>query len=191
MKTTTIPRTCYLPRSVHGTEPVTPEGTDLEIWTWEEGDKIYGIAFAGKSNKPLWNYRFMSEKSRAERIAQLVESRRQAMAEKAARAAAKKAFKHDLKVGDVLKASWGYDQTNVDFFEVVSTTEKTVKVRPVGKSVVRSDSAADYVVPVPGDFRGGAILCRPTTYGVKIDDVRRADRWSGKPSYQTGSFAGH
>lgn len=40
-----------------------------------------------------------------------------------------KTFSHGLKVGDVLYASWGYDQTNLDFFVIVSATEKTIRIK--------------------------------------------------------------
>lgn len=38
-----------------------------------------------------------------------------------------------LKVGDIMHASWGYDMTINDFYEVVevSKTGKTVKIRPI------------------------------------------------------------
>ena len=44
----------------------------------------------------------------------------------------------DVKVGDVFVESWGYDQTNVDFVEVVSITKsgKSVRVLPIGSREV-------------------------------------------------------
>ncbi len=35
---------------------------------------------------------------------------------------------HDIKIGDVFVETWGYDQTNVDFFEVIRTMPKTVEI---------------------------------------------------------------
>ena len=35
---------------------------------------------------------------------------------------------YGLKVGDVLKMSWGYDQTNNDFFQVLEVSAKKVRV---------------------------------------------------------------
>lgn len=43
-----------------------------------------------------------------------------------------KTNKFGVKVGDIFYASWGYDQTNVDFFQVVALVGKTsVRVRGV------------------------------------------------------------
>ena len=39
--------------------------------------------------------------------------------------------KHSIKVGDVFYYSWGYDQTNIEFFQVVAVTAKTVSIREI------------------------------------------------------------
>jgi len=58
------------------------------------------------------------------------------------------------KAGDMLKMSWGYDQTNVDFFEVTRVIGKAmIEIRKVVSKVVRgAGSPAEYVVPVPGEY---------------------------------------
>lgn len=38
---------------------------------------------------------------------------------------------HDIKVGDTFVYKWGYEQTNVDFYQVVKATKKTVTVQQV------------------------------------------------------------
>lgn len=39
--------------------------------------------------------------------------------------------KHNIKPGDIFYNSWGYEQTNVDFYQVVSTTAKTITLRAI------------------------------------------------------------
>lgn len=39
--------------------------------------------------------------------------------------------KHNIKIGDIFYNSWGYDQTNIDFYQVVKTTDKTVTLRQI------------------------------------------------------------
>lgn len=39
--------------------------------------------------------------------------------------------KHDIKIGDIFYNSWGYDQTNIDFYQVISTTAKTITLRRI------------------------------------------------------------
>lgn len=54
-----------------------------------------------------------------------------------------------VSVGDFFYASWGYDQTNVDFYKVVGVTPKGVKIQ---QWTSRVDSANDYSMRVvPGD----------------------------------------
>ena len=36
-----------------------------------------------------------------------------------------------VRVGDIFEASWGYDQTNVDHYQVVGVTGKSVRIREV------------------------------------------------------------
>ena len=46
---------------------------------------------------------------------------------------------HNLKTGDHLSYSWGYDQTNIDYFIVTRTTAKSVWIVPVDSMVVESE----------------------------------------------------
>jgi hypothetical protein len=39
---------------------------------------------------------------------------------------------HNVKIGQIFSMSWGYDQTNVNYFQVVSVTAKGVYVREIG-----------------------------------------------------------
>jgi hypothetical protein len=39
--------------------------------------------------------------------------------------------KHNIKIGDIFYNSWGYEQTNIDFYQVVSTTAKTITLRAI------------------------------------------------------------
>jgi hypothetical protein len=41
------------------------------------------------------------------------------------------------KVGDILYSSWGYDQTNIEFFKVVKVSEFSVWIQEVGSKLLR------------------------------------------------------
>ena len=64
-------------------------------------------------------------------------------------------FAHGVQVGDIFQSSWGYDQTNVSFFQVISVTEKSAKVREVFPPVVAlrecGPMAEDRVYDIPGN----------------------------------------
>lgn len=57
-----------------------------------------------------------------------------------------------LKVGDILYTSWGYDQTNVDFYQVVTMTAKSAKIRQVAETVDSSTRGSDRVKARKGQF---------------------------------------
>ena len=42
-----------------------------------------------------------------------------------------KAPQHNIKVGDIFYNSWGYEQTNIDFYQVVKTTKKTITLKGI------------------------------------------------------------
>lgn len=95
--------------------------------------------------KPRFAYRFRTALQRddyvAKEIKSLVEREQRKADERKARTAG-----HTLKIGDVLSTSWGYDQTNVDFYKVVGLKGKaSVELQEVNSVEVRSDRV------IPGD----------------------------------------
>lgn len=56
--------------------------------------------------------------------------------------------KYGVKVGDVFYASWGYDETHVNFYQVVRVTTAAAEVVPVvSEAVERNGCYGDQVVP--------------------------------------------
>jgi hypothetical protein len=50
-----------------------------------------------------------------------------------------------VKVGDLFASSWGYDQTNVEFFKVVGLTKsgKSARIRQIGMTSKSNDGGSD------------------------------------------------
>lgn len=101
---------------------------------------------------------------------------------------------HGLKVGDILVSSWGYEQTNIDFYEVVKVTPKGVGIVKIEKKTIGpTDGPSIKVVPVPGTGKGGKVLTkrpRPNGY-VSITSYSSAQKWDGQPEHETGASYGH
>lgn len=72
----------------------------------------------------------------------------------------------EIRIGDVFVASWGYDQTNIDFYEVVGFTAsgKSVRVVPAPKRVVGTNGYSNTVVPVLGNPQN----LTPTTKRIQV-----------------------
>jgi len=192
-----MPRESYLPKEARGKDPIVPEGTDLAIWPYEsevaEGKKFYAIGFVAKQSKPLFHFNFRNEASRDQYIQKAIADRKVTLAFKQQRQQERREFKHEFNVGDILYSSFGYDETNIDFFEVTNILgPQMVELRGLSQKVVKSEGGTDYVVAVPGKYISSPMRKRVSPgHHVRIDNVRSASRWDGKPIYQTAPGWGH
>lgn len=194
-----MPRDFYLPAQLRGTPPtLTPEGTDLAIYSWDSEidsprygrvTRYHAVAFYGKANKPLWNYVFGTAAARQAEIEGTIEGRRKTVAYKTERAEARRTYQHGLRPGSILVTSWGYDQTNVDFYEVVEVRGKTVVVREIGSK--SAGERGDRVLPDPGRYVGPPMK-KVVGEGdnVKIEH-HYARPWTGGAEYVTAFGMGH
>lgn len=67
------------------------------------------------------------------------------------------------QVGEILYNSWGYEQTNIDFYQVTRCTAKTVWLRPIGDKPSGGGygSGMDgHKVATPNEFKGPEIMKR-------------------------------
>lgn len=102
-----------------------------------------------------------------------------------------------MKTGDVLSYSWGYDQTNVEFFEVVRATPKSAWLRPIAGSMPEGETGFMSGHSVPAQPVRPASHCSVTLKGPKkicqssFNGGREfvsmphgiAQVWDGKPCY--------
>ena len=150
---------------------------------------LVAYGYSGKRNVPDFKFRFRDEAQRERQIVKFVEGLK-AVAEAKARYKAevvKRAAENVLNVGDILYTSWGYDQTNVDFFKVikVSPTGKTVDLAEIGKNYKETGFMCGNSTPNPDKLYGIVPNKRVGAYGVKIDSVATARKYEGKPVYES------
>lgn len=93
-----------------------------------------------------------------------------------------------VKVGDIFYNSWGYDQTNIDWYQVVGLTKsgKSVKIKPIAGKIKETGFMSGTTTPKKGKFTGPAVTKRvgihngepylPSKYGW-------TSLWDGKPKY--------
>jgi hypothetical protein len=116
--------------------------------------KVYRLSTA----KLLHHYRCRDEEQRARYVESLQEEearREQAKADRAAKKkAARQSFVNPYSVGDLLYTSWGYDQTNVDFYQVVEVKPRSVKLCKVAEDVTATDWMSGTKTPRPNEFVG-------------------------------------
>jgi len=61
---------------------------------------------------------------------------------------------HGVKIGDIFYTSWGYEQTNVDFFQVIAVTAKMATVRKISENRNETDWAQGKTLPDKDSFVG-------------------------------------
>lgn len=174
-----------------GAIKIAPKAADVEFYLYTANGNPCAMCFIGSAAKPAWRYRFRSTDERDKRIISQIESCK-------ARDAAQEQYKakrnveSKLEVGHILKTSWGYDQTNVEFYQITEKKGKrTVVLRELAQvSAGESSSMSGHVLPTD-KMIGKPITCR-VKYGdsVSIEGKRylTAHLWSGQPAF-TSSWA--
>jgi hypothetical protein len=171
-------RKLYVPAAKRNIcQRIASKAGDVVAWTWADDRGRFGaVAFMGKSQKPAIFGVYRTADSRRAGLAALFESAASAAKRRDAAKAEKeqsRAKPIGLKMGDVLKSVWGYEQTNVDYYEVVGLVgSQSVSVR---KIACQSEDSEAFMqgrsVPAPGDFVGEAKTYRVSLYGNR-DSIR-------------------
>lgn len=153
------------------------------LYNDHRGNPVAAI-YRGREVKPT-AYRFGSESHRAKYITDqfkniaLSEKRR---AERKAEEIAKRNAPHSLKVGDILVCSWGWEQTNVDYYQVVALVGKnSVSLRKITGDKTYTNSMSGTVTPVADSFVGDAFTKRVkgSYNAVKMTDYSTAYKYEG------------
>lgn len=159
------------------------------------GARFYAVGFIGKAGKPAFNYSFKSAERRAEWVAQWFKSQDSAAASKASRASVKKAQRaagHQLAVGDVLRSSWGYDQTNIDYYEVTALVGKRmVEIRELAQETEETQFMQGKCVPVKGSYLGEAMRKVVSTAGDSVRIASYASAFKVEPVKVGGVAIGY
>ncbi len=137
-------------------------------------ENVYGhpcaVGYRGRAKKPAFHYRYPSDERRAERVQEWM------AAQSETKTTGRQPVIRTLSVDDVLRASWGYDQTNIDYFKVTGLIGDTmVELVPIGKHSDGGGMTGD-CVPDPSSVTGEPIRRKAKGDSVKIDDVRYASK---------------
>ena len=63
-------------------------------------------------------------------------------------------FRRSLRVGDILYSSWGWEQTNIDFYQVVAIRGSAVDLRKLDQRTTEDGYMCGTTVPLPDVFKG-------------------------------------
>lgn len=90
---------------------------------------------------------------------------------------------HHLQVGQILSSSWGYEQTNVNFYQIVEIRGKCkIILREINKVRDFQGSMHGTCVPVKDQFIGEEFARMADKYkSVRITQCQIATLWNGFP----------
>lgn len=122
------------------------------------------IGYCGRAIKPSINYRYGSEEGRANAVAEWMKS----ISERANIRSKKNG--RELEVGDVLISSWGYDQTNIDYYLVTKLVgDASVEIVEIGVISKQTFSLGGMVMPDKTKIIGEPMVKRANGKRVRID----------------------
>lgn len=162
---------------------------------YSKEDKPVVTMWQGKQSRPFSRY-FYQNIQRAE--ASILKEKQNAEARQA-RKDEEKRVKEELKTakptlvaGDILNTSWGYDQTNVEYYLILEIKGKTAILQEIGQDVQENCYMSGITTPVPTVKRGEPFqkkICMRSYDGVnvresvKISECQRATKWDGRPNH--------
>jgi hypothetical protein len=90
-----------------------------------------------------------------------------------------------MQVNDILSCSWGFEQTNVDFYKVIGVSGSFVTVIQLMSETI--ESKPDYtglVMPITDLEIGSKMRRKINSIGsIKMTDYSWASKWNGKPQH--------
>lgn len=148
---------------------------------------VYGLIvaiFHGKGHKPYKHYRFDSESDLNAFIER--EKTREAKDEqnRVERSKQYEAEKMQIVPGAILYSNWGYEQTNIDFYIVVSRKNDFVMLQEIGSHKIHNDNFNDrgHCMPDVTTKIGDPFRKKINNQGgVNLASYKWCGLWDGKP----------
>uniref|UniRef100_A0A6M3KI71 Uncharacterized protein n=1 Tax=viral metagenome TaxID=1070528 RepID=A0A6M3KI71_9ZZZZ len=150
-----------------------------------------------KAKKPHINYYFKTVEERDKYLQNAIQSHKDHQVRVENRKADRKGTPEMLdsvKIGAIFHFSWGYDQTNVDFYQVVERSGYMLTLREIcGKTADKEtgNGMADYVVAVKDafvkdlkPFKKKLQFIRGTPY-ITMKSYGWCSLWDGQPCYRS------
>ena len=96
-----------------------------------------------------------------------------------------------VNVGEIFVCSWGYGQTNVDYYKIIEVLNKSVVIAPIGQTRNYTGDMQGECVPDPTKVGTKRMTKRINSYGnnvcLKINSFSTAFKWNGKTNIFTES----
>ena len=175
-------------------------GVNVECFLYMNADNQPCVAgYSGKKNKPNFRYRYRSTSEAIIMINNFIlDHKQRAESKRLGKIEDKKLQKEifdTVEVGSIFVSSWGYDQTNVNAYQVIEKKgSSTVVLREIcieRTAKKGSCSMSDNVIPVKDSFRkkSDPFEKRVNRFGISMSSYSSASLWDGKEDYYRSWYA--
>ena len=179
----------YIPKD---SETIQNEATGAVVYLYSLGNngKVGAIGYSGKRGNHDFHYTFKTRDKADLYISDYLLGLEASAKAKQTRAAARASYRHTLKVGDVLNGSWGYDQTQQEFYEVTRiVTEQTVEIRELAQERTAAEGLhpmAGYTTARSGQYVGEPLKKRVLEGNtIKMKSYLYLWPWDGQKKYES------
>ena len=174
---------------------------DYGIECFFSNEMLSAIFYCGKSNKPLFHYKFKTVERMMFVINEKINNIKANVDSKNIKKAKAKELNSTLQaknhfyIGEVILNSWGWEQTNIEFYQVVGLKNKQIIVRELAQKI---DSVVGFmsenVVPIIDKFISDEITLKikyvcwseiPQVIICNPKPFYYFHKWDGKPKYQS------
>ena len=159
------------------------------------------IGYFNKRNNHDFNIKFRTVGQCKDYILTWVNNLRESKKYREEMKAKNKGLTHNLHVGDILNGSWGYDQTNVEYFQIVgmSKSRKSVHIRELCHATVEGSEGfmSCIVMPIKDKFTERSEVIKnkrvqvsagsngKVWVSVKLHESCYLYPWDGKADYKS------
>ena len=156
----------------------------LSEYATRGGDTRYSaVGFYGKRQKPSFqDFYYTSREKRQEKIDAFFDSIRTWEEGKIKAREERKKAPVGLEVGDVLSSSWGYEQTNINFYQVVKVSGRMVTVREIARQIEQTGHDQGDCIPALNHFIGEDLKRQARDGSIKINSCQYASK--DEPAYE-------
>lgn len=178
-----FPKVRYVPKDATEIKYDADRGVAY-VGEFMRGGKVlfYAIAYGGKRTAHDFFHTYETVGARDEAVLKHEAGLLAAENAKLKARKAKAEFVHSLKVGDLLYSSWGYEQTNVDFYKVKAVRGKVVDLVKIGGHYERTHHTGGWCVPKPEIELDEVLVGKKVKEGnnIRLTDYAHAYPWAGR-----------
>ncbi len=164
--------TRYIPENA---KEIKKDNLDAVAYTYESTGALYAITYSGRRNKSDFHYRYENEQKREEAIANFfkrIEAHvRNKQEQKERHQELRAEFLAKIEVGSIFATCWGYEQTNVEWYQITQVKGCTVHLRQIAAELTATVHVSGTTSPIKGEFVGEEMKRIVRGTGIRIDDM--------------------